>query len=151
MHFNSRWRRGGCFTARSVSMLNSLRLSITNRRSTNLANCAPSLSARRLLTASLWRARTITCSCRYYLSPLNRSSACACTIFLLRSSYAVAYGYCQNLQWRAACFLYPAPMRYAWLDLNINGTHRTQNPILDQFMQTFQAVWDQRPWHRPSV
>ena len=35
------------------------------------------------------------------------------------------------------------PMRYAWLDLNINGTRTRKNPILDKFMQAFRK-WDQR-------
>jgi glycosyltransferase involved in cell wall biosynthesis len=34
-------------------------------------------------------------------------------------------------------------MRYAWLDLNINGTPTSKNPILDKFMQSFRK-WDQR-------
>ncbi|MEP7135391.1 MAG: glycosyltransferase [Chloroflexota bacterium] len=57
-------------------------------------------------------------------------------------SYAVAHGI-QNFNGaRHVSYTY-TPMRYAWLDLNINGTHSRKNPILDQFMQAFR-VWDKK-------
>jgi len=55
-------------------------------------------------------------------------------------SYAVAHG-AQNYN-GARHFSYTyTPMRYAWTELNINGTRMRKNPILDQFMQAFRK-WD---------
>ena len=34
-------------------------------------------------------------------------------------------------------------MRYAWTDLNINGTHTRKNPIVDGFLRGFR-VWDKK-------
>jgi len=57
-------------------------------------------------------------------------------------SYAVAHGVQNYKGARHVSYTY-TPMRYAWLDLNINGTHTRKNPILDRFMQAFRT-WDQR-------
>jgi hypothetical protein len=57
-------------------------------------------------------------------------------------SYAVAHGV-QNFNGAHHVSYTYTPMRYAWLDLNINGTHSRKNPILDQFMQAFRA-WDKK-------
>jgi len=35
------------------------------------------------------------------------------------------------------------PLRYAWTDLNLNGTRTRRNPLLDRYMQNFRA-WDKR-------
>ena len=61
---------------------------------------------------------------------------------LVSFSYAVAHGVRNYNGARHVSYTYP-PMRYAWLDLNINGTRTRKNPILDQFMQAFRT-WDQR-------
>jgi len=57
-------------------------------------------------------------------------------------SYAVAHGVQNYNGARHLSYTY-TPMRYAWLDLNINGTRTRKNPILDKFMHTFRK-WDQR-------
>ena len=57
-------------------------------------------------------------------------------------SYAVAHG-AQNYNGARHISYTYTPMRYAWLDLNINGTRTRKNPILDKFMQTFRD-WDRR-------
>ena len=57
-------------------------------------------------------------------------------------SYAVAHGVQNYNGARHVSYTY-TPMRYAWLDLNINGTHTRKNLILAQFMQAFRA-WDQK-------
>ena len=57
-------------------------------------------------------------------------------------SYAVAHGV-QNFNGaRHVSYTY-TPMRYAWMDLNLNGTHTRRNQLIDQFMETFRS-WDQR-------
>lgn len=57
-------------------------------------------------------------------------------------SYAVAHGV-QNYNGAHHISYTYTPMRYAWLDLNIDGTRTRKNPILDKFMQTFRE-WDKR-------
>jgi glycosyltransferase involved in cell wall biosynthesis len=57
-------------------------------------------------------------------------------------SYAVAHGARNHNGARHVSYTY-TPMRYAWLDLNINGTHTRKNPVLEPFMQVFRE-WDQR-------
>jgi glycosyltransferase involved in cell wall biosynthesis len=57
-------------------------------------------------------------------------------------SYAVAHGVRNYNGARHVSYTY-TPMRYAWTDLNINGTRTRKNPILDKFMQSFRE-WDQR-------
>lgn len=55
-------------------------------------------------------------------------------------SYAVAHGIRNKTGARHVSYTY-TPMRYAWLDVNINGTHTRKNPLLDGFMQAFRR-WD---------
>jgi glycosyltransferase involved in cell wall biosynthesis len=57
-------------------------------------------------------------------------------------SYAVAHG-AQNYNGaRHVAYTY-TPMRYAWTELNLNGTHTRKNLILDQVMRSFRE-WDKR-------
>jgi glycosyltransferase involved in cell wall biosynthesis len=57
-------------------------------------------------------------------------------------SYAVAHG-AQNCNGaRHVSYTY-TPMRYAWTELNLNGTRTRKNPIVDQFMQAFRE-WDKK-------
>ena len=57
-------------------------------------------------------------------------------------SYAVAHG-AQNYNGaRHVAYTY-TPMRYAWTELNLNGTRTRKNPIMDQFMQAFRE-WDKK-------
>jgi glycosyltransferase involved in cell wall biosynthesis len=57
-------------------------------------------------------------------------------------SYAVAHGVHRYNGARHVSYTY-TPMRYAWTDLNINGTHTRKNPLIDQFMRLFRK-WDKR-------
>ena len=56
-------------------------------------------------------------------------------------SYAVAHGVHVSDTARHLCYMY-TPMRYAWSDTNIDGTHSRKNPLLDLAMQKFRE-WDQ--------
>jgi len=55
-------------------------------------------------------------------------------------SYAVAHGARVNHGARHISYTY-TPMRYAWSDLNIDGTHSRKNPVLDLLMEQFRT-WD---------
>lgn len=57
-------------------------------------------------------------------------------------SYAVAHGVQSSNGARHVSYTY-TPMRYAWTELNINGTRTHKNLIIDQFMRTFRK-WDKR-------
>lgn len=57
-------------------------------------------------------------------------------------SYAVAHGVRSQPKTQLISYTY-TPMRYAWTDLNLNGTHMRRNLILDIFMQAFRA-WDRK-------
>ena len=57
-------------------------------------------------------------------------------------SYAVAHGVHGYNGARHVSYTY-TPMRYAWTDLNINGTHTRKNPLIDQFMHAFRK-WDRK-------
>lgn len=57
-------------------------------------------------------------------------------------SYAVAHGV-QNFNGaRHVSYTY-TPMRYAWTDLNIDGTHSHRNIVVDKLMQAF-CNWDRK-------
>ena len=55
-------------------------------------------------------------------------------------SYAVAHGARANKGTRHVSYTY-TPMRYAWSDINIDGTHSRRNPLFDLGMQEFRN-WD---------
>ena len=55
-------------------------------------------------------------------------------------SYAVAHGVRVRHGARHLCYMY-TPMRYAWNDMNLDGTHSPKNPLLDLAMQKFRS-WD---------
>lgn len=57
-------------------------------------------------------------------------------------SYAVSHGVRSFNGARHVSYTY-TPMRYAWTDLNINGTHSHKNPLIDLFMKAFRK-WDKR-------
>jgi len=57
-------------------------------------------------------------------------------------SYAVAHGAKNYNGARHVSYTY-TPMRYAWTDLNLNGTRTRKNIFLDGFMQAFRA-WDRK-------
>jgi glycosyltransferase involved in cell wall biosynthesis len=55
-------------------------------------------------------------------------------------SYAVAHGVQVNDRTRHISYTY-TPMRYAWNDINIDGTHSRKNPIVNFVMGNFRK-WD---------
>jgi glycosyltransferase involved in cell wall biosynthesis len=55
-------------------------------------------------------------------------------------SYAVAHGVRVNNGTRHISYTY-TPMRYAWSDINIDGTHSRKNPMLNLVMENFRT-WD---------
>lgn len=55
-------------------------------------------------------------------------------------SYAVAHGVKTYGKARHLSYMY-TPMRYAWTDININGTHTRRNILLNAFMRAFRR-WD---------
>jgi glycosyltransferase involved in cell wall biosynthesis len=55
-------------------------------------------------------------------------------------SYAVAHGVRVKDGARHLCYMY-TPMRYAWNDINLDGTRSPKNPLLDLAMQKFRR-WD---------
>jgi len=57
-------------------------------------------------------------------------------------SYAVAHGVRNHNGARHLSYTY-TPMRYAWTDININGTHTPKNFMLDSFMRAFRK-WDRK-------
>ncbi|MGE5377992.1 MAG: glycosyltransferase family 4 protein, partial [Bacteroidota bacterium] len=57
-------------------------------------------------------------------------------------SYAVAHGIQNFIGARHISYTF-TPMRYAWMDVNFNGTHNSKNKLLDQFMKGFRE-WDQK-------
>lgn len=57
-------------------------------------------------------------------------------------SYAVAHGVCNTNGARHISYTY-TPMRYAWTDLNINGTHTHKNLLVELFMESFRT-WDKK-------
>jgi glycosyltransferase involved in cell wall biosynthesis len=55
-------------------------------------------------------------------------------------SYAVAHGVRVTNGTRHLSYMY-TPMRYAWSNLNLDGTHSRKNPLIDLAMQRFRD-WD---------
>lgn len=55
-------------------------------------------------------------------------------------SYAVAHGVRVKDKTRHISYTY-TPMRYAWSDINLDGTHSRKNPLLNFVMNKFRA-WD---------
>jgi glycosyltransferase involved in cell wall biosynthesis len=57
-------------------------------------------------------------------------------------SYAVAHGVKKYASARHLAYMF-TPMRYAWTDLNLNGTHTRKNFLLDAVMRAFRS-WDRK-------
>ena len=55
-------------------------------------------------------------------------------------SYAVAHGMRVRDGAQHLCYMY-TPMRYAWSNINLDGTHSRKNPLVDLAMQKFRR-WD---------
>ncbi len=62
--------------------------------------------------------------------------------FIVCFSYAVAHGVTNFNSARHVSYTY-TPMRYAWTGLNLDGTHKRKNILLDGFMRAFRS-WDKR-------
>src|SRR5688572_25904257 len=61
---------------------------------------------------------------------------------IISFSYAVAHGVHNFNGARHVSYTY-TPMRYAWTDLNIDGTHTSRNIVMDRLMQAF-CKWDRK-------
>lgn len=72
-------------------------------------------------------------------SAIERFDLCKYDV-VISFSYAVAHGVRVNRGARHLSYTY-TPMRYAWSDLNIDGTHSRKNPVLNLIMEQFRA-WD---------
>ncbi len=72
-------------------------------------------------------------------SAIERFDLCKYDV-VVSFSYAVAHGVRVHNGARHISYTY-TPMRYAWSDLNIDGTHTHKNPLLNLVMEQFRA-WD---------
>jgi glycosyltransferase involved in cell wall biosynthesis len=72
-------------------------------------------------------------------SAIERFDLCRYDI-IVSFSYAVAHGVRVNNGARHLSYTY-TPMRYAWSDINIDGTHSRKNPMLNLVMENFRT-WD---------
>ncbi len=72
-------------------------------------------------------------------SAIERFDLCQYDI-VVAFSYAVAHGVRVRGGARHLCYMY-TPMRYAWSDLNLDGTHSRKNPVLHLAMERFR-LWD---------
>lgn len=73
-------------------------------------------------------------------SAIERFDLCQYDV-VVAFSYAVAHGVRVKSGAHHLCYMY-TPMRYAWSDININGTHSRKNRLLDLAMRKFRK-WDQ--------
>jgi glycosyltransferase involved in cell wall biosynthesis len=72
-------------------------------------------------------------------SAIERFDLCPYDV-VVAFSYAVAHGVLVRGGGRHLCYMY-TPMRYAWSDINLDGTHSRKNPLLDLGLQKFRD-WD---------
>jgi glycosyltransferase involved in cell wall biosynthesis len=72
-------------------------------------------------------------------SAIERFDFCKYDV-IVSFSYAVAHGVLTNNGARHISYTY-TPMRYAWSDINIDGTHSRKNPMLNVAMESFRT-WD---------
>lgn len=72
-------------------------------------------------------------------SAIERFDLCKYDV-VVSFSYAVAHGVRVNHGTRHISYTY-TPMRYAWSNINLDGTHSRKNPILNLVMEGFRA-WD---------
>ena len=72
-------------------------------------------------------------------SAIERFDLCQYDV-IVSFSYAVAHGVNGNQGTRHISYTY-TPMRYAWSDINLDGTHTPKNPVLDLAMESFRN-WD---------
>jgi glycosyltransferase involved in cell wall biosynthesis len=62
--------------------------------------------------------------------------------FIVCFSYAVAHGVKNPAGARHISYMF-TPMRYAWMDLNLDGTRRRKNRLMEELMRAFRK-WDRR-------
>ena len=72
-------------------------------------------------------------------SAIERFDLCRYDV-VVSFSYAIAHGVHVKDGTRHVSYTY-TPMRYAWSDLNLDGTHSHKNPLLDLLMEKFRT-WD---------
>ena len=72
-------------------------------------------------------------------SAIERFDLCKYDV-IVSFSYAVAHGVQINNGTRHISYTY-TPMRYAWSDINIDGTHSRKNPMLNWVLDNFRT-WD---------
>lgn len=72
-------------------------------------------------------------------SAIERFDLCQYDV-VVAFSYAVAHGARARNGTPHLCYMY-TPMRYAWSDINLDGTHSPKNPLLDIAMRKFRE-WD---------
>jgi glycosyltransferase involved in cell wall biosynthesis len=72
-------------------------------------------------------------------SAIERFDLCQYDV-IVSFSYAVAHGVRLNNGTRHISYTY-TPMRYAWSDINLDGSHSRKNPVLNLAMENFRA-WD---------
>lgn len=65
---------------------------------------------------------------------------------IIAFSYAVSHGVRVRDGARHLCYMY-TPMRYAWNDMNLDGTHASKNVVLDLAMRKFRK-WDRSAANR---
>jgi glycosyltransferase involved in cell wall biosynthesis len=70
---------------------------------------------------------------------IERFDLCSYDI-IVSFSYAVAHGVLVNQGTRLISYTH-TPMRYAWSDINIDGTHSRKNPLVNFLMEKFR-IWD---------
>jgi hypothetical protein len=76
-------------------------------------------------------------------SAIERFDLCRYDV-VVSFSYAIAHGVHVKDGTRHVSYTY-TPMRYAWSDLNLDGTHSHKNPLLDLLMGKFRTGIKQLP------
>ena len=101
------------------------------------------VARRQVMTSYLDRLPLAKSHHRFFLplmpSAIERFDLCQYDV-VVSFSYAVAHGVRVNDGARHISYTY-TPMRYAWSDLNIDGTHSRKNPMLNLIMENFRT-WD---------
>ena len=101
------------------------------------------IADKEILTSYLDRAPLAHTHHRFLLplmpSAIERFDLCRYDL-VISFSYAVAHGVRVKDGARHLSYTY-TPMRYAWSDLNLDGTHSRKNPFVNLLMQRFRS-WD---------
>ena len=101
------------------------------------------IAEKEILTSYLDRAPLAHTHHRFLLplmpSAIERFDLCRYDL-VISFSYAVAHGVSVKDGTRHLSYTY-TPMRYAWSDLNLDGTHSRKNPFVNLLMEKFRS-WD---------